>query len=95
MAGGTETGRGKFNFTGLNGILNTVLLKDVAVRLGVSNIAALETVTRYMFDAIGNLTDPRSMADAMTSAGTKISAPMGRAAGATIRSANPCATRIH
>lgn len=59
----------------LDGILNTVLFKDVAARLGVSNIAALETVTRYMFDNIGNLANSKSIADAMTSAGTKISSP--------------------
>lgn len=59
----------------LDGILNTVLFKDVAARLGVSNIAALETVTRYLFDNVGNLVNPKSIADAMTSMGTKISPP--------------------
>ncbi|MBT1162406.1 ATP-binding protein [Bifidobacterium sp. SO1] len=59
----------------LDGILNTVLFKDVAARLGVSNIAALETVTRYLFDDVGNLVNPKSIADAMTSMGTKISPP--------------------
>lgn len=59
----------------LDGILNTVLFKDVAARLGVSNIAALETVTRYLFDNVGNLVNPKSIADAMTSMGTKISSP--------------------
>ncbi|NMM99675.1 ATPase [Bifidobacterium sp. DSM 109958] len=59
----------------LDGILNTVLFKDVAARLNISNIAALETVTRYLFDNVGNLVNPKAIADAMTSMGTKISSP--------------------
>ncbi len=39
----------------LDGILNTVQFKDAAVRLGISNIAALETATRYLFDSVDNL----------------------------------------
>ena len=59
----------------LDGILNTVLFKDVAARLGVSNIMALETVTRYLFANVGNLVNPKSIANAMTSMGAKISSP--------------------
>ena len=43
----------------LDGILDTVLLKDVAERLGVSNIGALGALTRYMFGNIGNLIMPQ------------------------------------
>lgn len=57
----------------LDGILNTVQFKDAAVRLGISNIAALETATRYLFDSVDNLVNPKSIADVMTSMGTKIS----------------------
>ena len=56
----------------LDGILNTVQFKDAAVRLGISNIAALETATRYLFDSVDNLVNPKSIADVMTSMGTKI-----------------------
>lgn len=42
----------------LDGILNTVQFKDAAVRLGISNIAALETATRYLFDSVDNLVNP-------------------------------------
>ena len=59
----------------LDGILNTVLLKDVAERLGTSNIGALGALTRYMFGNIGNLTTPKTIANTMTSLGTKITAP--------------------
>lgn len=57
----------------LDDILNTVQFKDAAVRLGISNIAALETATRYLFDSVDNLVNPKSIADVMTSMGTKIS----------------------
>ena len=53
----------------LDGILNTVQFKDAAVRLGISNIAALETATRYLFDSVDNLVNPKSIADVMTSMG--------------------------
>lgn len=43
----------------LDGILNTVQFKDAAVRLGISNIAALETATRYLFDSVDNLVNPK------------------------------------
>ncbi len=55
----------------LDGILNTVQFKDAAVRLGISNIAALETATRYLFDSVENLVNPKSIADVMTSMGTE------------------------
>lgn len=47
----------------LDGILNTVQFKDAAVRLGISNIAALETATRYLFDSVDNLVNPKSIPD--------------------------------
>ena len=57
----------------LSGILNTVLLKDVAERLNVANAANLSAVASFLFDNIGNLSTPKGIADAMTSAGNKIS----------------------
>lgn len=57
----------------LLGIMNTVILKDVVERLKVSNVAGLNAVVEYLFDNIGNLTTAKGIADAMTSAGTKVS----------------------
>lgn len=57
----------------LQGVLNTVLLKDVAERLNISNVTALSAVTAFLFDSVGNLTTAKGIADAMTSLGTKIS----------------------
>lgn len=57
----------------LQGVLSTVILKDVADRLNVNNVGALNAMTSYLFDNIGNLTTAKGIADVMTSAGTKIS----------------------
>lgn len=57
----------------LMGILNTVLLKDVAQRLNASNTIALGALCNFMFDNIGNLTTIKRISDIMTSQGTKIS----------------------
>ncbi len=57
----------------LEGILNTVLFKDVAQRLNIANTLGLSALVDFMFDNIGNLTSVKSIADAITSNGTKIS----------------------
>lgn len=57
----------------LEGILNTVLLKDVAQRCKITNLYALEVLVQYLFDNIGNLTSIKRIADTMTSFGIKIS----------------------
>ncbi|WEV66151.1 ATP-binding protein [Bifidobacterium sp. ESL0764] len=59
----------------LEGILNTILIKDVSQRLGSTRTGAVEAVTRFMFDNIGNLTTAKTISDTMTSFGTRISAP--------------------
>ena len=57
----------------LEGILNTVLLKDVAQRLNIANTLGLGALVDFMFDNIGNLTSIKRIADTLTSQGTKIS----------------------
>ena len=56
----------------LMGIYNSVLLKDVVSRLKISDVTMLESVVKYMFDNIGNITAIKKIADAMTSLGRKI-----------------------
>ena len=56
----------------LMGIYNSVLLKDVVSRLKISDVMMLESVVKYMFDNIGNITTIKKIADAMTSFGRKI-----------------------
>lgn len=57
----------------LQGILNTILLKDVAQRLNVANTLALDALATFMFDNVGNLTSIKRISDAMTSQGAKTS----------------------
>lgn len=57
----------------LTGILDTVLLKDVAQRLNVSNTGLLGALSAYLFDNVGNLTNPKRISDALTASGTKTS----------------------
>lgn len=59
----------------LEGIYNTILLKDIVTRKRISDASTLERVVEFMFDNIGNLCSSTKIASAMTSAGRKISVP--------------------
>ena len=56
----------------LEGILSTILLKDVAQRLNISNIGALNALTSFLFDGIGNMTSVKRISDELTRFGNKI-----------------------
>lgn len=53
----------------LDGVINTVLIKDVAVRQKVANVALLADVAAYVFHNVGNLTSLRRIAGAAVSRG--------------------------
>ena len=57
----------------LGGIYHTILLKDVVKRLNVVDVSMFESVTKFMFDNIGNLCNTKRIADTMTSYGRKMS----------------------
>lgn len=57
----------------LSGIYNTVILKDVVSRKKISEVSVLESIIKFMFDNIGNITTPKKISDTMTSKGRKIS----------------------
>lgn len=59
----------------LEGIYNTILLKDIVTRKRISDASTLERVVEFMFDNIGNLCSSTKIANAMTSGGRKISVP--------------------
>ena len=61
-------------FDYLDGILNTILVKDVAQRTG-SSAPALRQLCAFLYDNVGNLASPSSIAKAMTAAGNSVSAP--------------------
>jgi len=56
----------------LDGIYNTIVVKDIAIRKKIVDISMLESVTRFMFDNIGNPLSMKKIADTMTSDGRKI-----------------------
>lgn len=55
----------------LDGIYNTVVVKDIASRKKIVDISMLECVTRFVFDNIGNQLSMKKIADTMTSDGRK------------------------
>lgn len=59
--------------TYLDGLYNTVVLNDIVERRRIQDPAMLKSVLRFLFDNIGNICSARKIADAMTSAGRKIS----------------------
>ena len=57
----------------LEGIYNTILVKDIADRKKLIDISQLQRVIRFMAYNIGNLVSIKKIADTMTSDGQKIS----------------------
>lgn len=57
----------------LEGIFNTVVLKDVVARRKIADAGMLEKVIRFMFDNIGSPTSATNIANTMTSNRQKIS----------------------
>lgn len=55
----------------VRGIYNTVLLKDIVARKKITDIELLESVSRFMFDNIGNIVSSQKIADSLTSYGRK------------------------
>lgn len=56
----------------LDGIYDSIVLKDIVARKRFPDIAMLQSVVRFLFDNIGNLCSTKKIADTMTSAGRKI-----------------------
>jgi len=56
----------------LAGIYNSIMLKDVAARLRVSDVMMLESLARFVFHNIGSLVSTSRIAGTMTSVGRKI-----------------------
>jgi predicted AAA+ superfamily ATPase len=57
----------------LGSIFDSVILKDIVMRRKIADATALQSVTRFIFDNIGNLTSATRIANTMTSNGRKIS----------------------
>ena len=59
----------------LEGIYNTILIKDIAIRKKISDTSMLQSVTEFMFDNIWNTVSSTKIYNQMTSFGRKISVP--------------------
>jgi len=58
--------------TYLQGIYDSVLLKDIVARLHVHDVLMLESVVKYLFDNIGNVLSTTKISNTMTTNGRKI-----------------------
>ena len=56
----------------LEGIYDSIVIKDIVTRRRIADVTMLKSVTRFLFDNIGNLCSTKKIADTMTSAGRKI-----------------------
>lgn len=56
----------------LEGIFNTIVVKDIVSRKKITDTMMLKSVLRFVFDNIGSLLSSKKIADTMTSDGRKI-----------------------
>ena len=56
----------------LEGVYNTIVVKDIAARKKIADTMMLESVTRFVFDSIGSPLSTKKIADTMISSGRKI-----------------------
>lgn len=61
--------------TYLEGIYNTILIKDIVTRRKIADPSMLQSVIEFMFDNIGNICSSTKIANTMTSSGRAISVP--------------------
>ena len=59
----------------LSTIYNAVVLKDIISRKKINDVNMLESIIKFMFDNVGNISSSKKISDTMTSAGRKISSP--------------------
>jgi predicted AAA+ superfamily ATPase len=57
----------------LDGIYNSILVKDVAVRLGLTDISVLTSIAKFLFSNVGSPVSVKKIADTINSAGRTIS----------------------
>ena len=68
-----ELSRRKDILAYLDGIYTSIVLKDIVKRKKITDIAALESLIRFMFDNIGNLCSATKIANTLKSGGKNIS----------------------
>ena len=59
----------------LNGVYNTILLKDISARHQINDVSNLEAVIRFIFANTANICTSKKISDTLTSGGRKVSQP--------------------
>ena len=59
--------------TYIDGIYNTILIKDVATRVGITDISVLESIVRFLCSNVGSPVSTKKISDTINSNGRKIS----------------------
>jgi predicted AAA+ superfamily ATPase len=57
----------------IDGVYNTILVKDVAKRTGITDISLLEAITKFLCSAIGSPVSAKKISDTLCSGGRKTS----------------------
>jgi predicted AAA+ superfamily ATPase len=57
----------------IDGIYNTIIIKDVAKRRSITDIPLLESIIRFMTDSIGSPISTKKISDTINSSGRKVS----------------------
>ena len=57
----------------IDGIYNTILIKDVAVREGITDIAVLESIAKFLCSSVGSPISAKKVSDTINSSGRRIS----------------------
>lgn len=57
----------------IDGIYNTILIKDVAKREGINDISVLESIVKFLSSSIGSPISAKKISDTINSSGRKIS----------------------
>lgn len=57
----------------IDGIYNTILIKDVAKREGITDISLLESIVKFVADSIGSPVSTKKISDTINSSGRKVS----------------------
>lgn len=59
----------------LEGIYNTIIIKDIVTRKNISDVSSLESIIKFMFDNIGNLCSSTKISNTITNMGKATSVP--------------------
>jgi uncharacterized protein len=59
--------------TYIDGIFNTILIKDIAKRIGVDDISLLENIIKFLSHSVGSPISTKKISDTINSTGRKIS----------------------